>query len=267
MSDLSEKILFEYDNLFEQCDNLIALADICFKKYVSNQKSIEQKSTLYKQIALKFACRSFKSFQAICLLAREGFAQNAEMLVRGLFEDMVNLEWIKKDHEKRSLLWEKERLGRRLQWAQETHQYPEDHWNIKNGIDKDKFKKELDDFIKEHPEITGKIPDFRKRCEECEINMSYGYIQIYRPYSHMDHGGMGALNTYFEKKGIDVRLDSTPSMKGIEQPLFYALKLFASVLLDNFSYEFELLDNTEKEKLKEIMNYKVSRVRYRHLTY
>lgn len=253
MSHVTSKILSGHKALFEHCGRLISLADLCFKRYTSKQKDLEK--SRYKNIILGFAGRSFKCFQAICLLCREGFAQDAQMLVRTMLENLINLKWIGKEPERRSLLWEKSGYEDGLKWAREIVEFPNDYWDVKDQVEQDKkdLEKKLENFEGEHPEITQKVPLLIERCRK--VNLLYLYHHIFRPYSHMIHGGFGALGSYFQKRAEGTRLDCTPSDKGVDEPLFYAFKCF-SLILEEFAEEFGLLTNSESQELRRMLNVK-----------
>lgn len=246
MSHVTGKILSKHKVLFNWCDCLIALSDTCFKKYERRQKRLVE--TEYGNIVLAFTSRSFKSFQVVCLLSREGFAQDAQFVTRTMFENLVNMKWIGIEPCTHSLLWKKSQYEDGIKWATAIVKYPNDHWNVKDQVEQDKksMQKKLKAFEKKHDRIAKKLPNLLQRCEQ--VGLEYLYHHIYRPYSHMSHGGLGALASYFQKGEINTRIDCTPSDKDVDIPLFYAFKLF-SLILDGFAEKFNLLTDLEKADL------------------
>lgn len=226
---MEKEILEKYDKELKQMNSLTNIADELAKKLV--KKGLQYKNfDDSKRCCLWLFLKSFKSFQAINLLASSGFGEDALMLLRSLIESWILLKWIfQQDTEKRVLRWMYSAIKDEREYLQRILNQSTDKYRMKKIAKKwlNQVKKEETKF----PQGSKKLPDFHTLADQSGLLEEYNIF--YREYCGLLHSSaLAAFGNYlkFESNISKWKFTCTPSMNRLDEVFNGALTCFGNII-------------------------------------
>ncbi|MBA7535786.1 hypothetical protein ES705_28044 [subsurface metagenome] len=96
--DIKDYIINKFKGDFEICNTICNLTEnVIDQKWEVKIKSTEGKLLHYDYVISLLFSKTFKTYKSINILCKEGYGQDAGILLRSLFEIYVNITYISKD--------------------------------------------------------------------------------------------------------------------------------------------------------------------------
>lgn len=191
--------------------------------------------TDWQRLTFAFASKSAKSYRAVLRLAEQGLGEPALILIRTIFEDMVNLTYISTDPERLTRLFldfhilEKKKY---IDYWEEAGLGDEEVSELKEVWEKE-FQSEYERLLPNYPKRTywsGK--NLKEMATAVDVEMAKTYCTLYPYISGFAHGGSPlALASYIDQTtaGATTSLGA-PSDAELSEALVAGFGLFVRCL-------------------------------------
>ena len=247
--ETSKNIDNKYENLFKLSQDLrIMIEEIMDKSFkVKDDKEV---------LTAFFLGKAYKTHGAILLLCKNGYAQDAEMLARTIFDMHITLLYILQDKTS-------ERLTRYMSYDWFERKQSFDYIKSKPKLlaeAKAKYKTEID-FDKSLLEIETKGKEAHKKYDfkgswsdknirdmSIEINKLDQYLTAYKGASKYIHTTARTMNTYMKREPYGHTVIVGQNSEGVDQ----ALVLGFDCLLGIVASYIDIVDIEYVERLKVI---------------
>lgn len=190
--DFEKRLYEKYAGYFDTAEELIAMA-----RDMAENRPMVFHST-FDGLAAFFFAKSYKTFAAICVLARRGFGEDAAVLSRGLLENATNLLYISQDPEARAALYVEHEYVARNKYITMLESIGElDLSGPQRATAREQLRR-LYESVKDNYPIenlwSGK--SLRRMAQEVGLSMHYAYA--YRYFSDIAHGGPSTISQIME---------------------------------------------------------------------
>jgi len=157
----------------------------------------------YLMTCVYFLAKAKQNLDAVILLCRSGFSQQAMMIARSTFEMGVTVEYINKDISNRALLYSEYDFVERHQWMEKAEKY-KDEWGdlMAKGnpriqiIIKQEFARVKSNYGDRPYHWAGKNKTFKSLC--LDINAESSYDMQYATLCKFTHNSITLANDYFD---------------------------------------------------------------------
>jgi len=211
-----KKVYEDNKNYFDLNDRLLKETGIL----LSNNRTQPNKLSI---VVVDFLCiKAFKTYWAMMKLCNQCFVQDAGILLRSLFETLVNILYIgKSDPEKRAKLYiEYDHMARKDQ-LDKVEKWLESHPDLQNSMP-DKIT-----TLKSFNEVRNNYPHKRywsgKTMQQMayDVKLEYDYDLVYWFLSNLHHSGVRSSSEYIsyssdeEEGSLKFKFFNTESLKKI----------------------------------------------------
>ena len=231
------------------------LVDQVFKKTTEITAKTPEEA-LYKGLVAFFFNKGWKTFQGVSLLCSNKLAEDAEILLRSLFEMAVNLTYISKDPLKRARLFLEYDFIQRKELL-ETLLKADNQWakKILDGTNPEP----LNELEKDYNRVKGNYPDkwrwsgksIREMCKD--VGLELHYASVYWLSSNLAHTNPRAMLQYIVDNENGLLIGKEPSDKYIEKILLPTYTYFLTILIiKNESFDLGFNESIQEllEELK-----------------
>jgi len=219
------------DALYTQFDTLVR----AISEKATEITGRDRNEVLYKMLATFFFAKGWKTFQSIYLLCSRQFAEDAAILVRSIFEMVVNLLYISKDPQNRALLFVEFDYIERQKRLDRLSKSPDDPWG--QALLKSVDPATIETLVSEYNRVRARYPkdwlwsgESTKKMAS-DVGLAFHYDWIYWVLSDLAHTSPRAVKEYISggRDGLTVGVESTE--KDIDRVWFTACRYFL-ILVD-----------------------------------
>lgn len=236
------------------------------EKIVVNVKSLtalDEEELAYKGSMFFFFCKAYKSYQAIRVLWREGFAEDAFILTRTIFELALQARYMKEDPKPRARLFAEQDPVMRYRYYLNLKKLGDA--DLTQGIEIENRKQELSELKQQYERHKAKYPEgkgwwgksiawlARHLGKEMEIR----YVAIYWMQSNLAHSGTTSVKEYMADNKGGLKINCYPSHSDEKTfPLEATLHFLDIMGHTTESLGINLKDEVDKalEKFKKIVD-------------
>jgi hypothetical protein len=205
----------------------------------------------HKGIALYFLVKAQKTFESIKLLCLNGFADDASILTRSLFEMVIDLLYVDQERGARARLYCEYEIIQKIK-LHEKLKKNEDSWSKR--ILESKNESQLEEALKEYERVKKNYPEpdkwsgKSKKKMAKDIGMEWQYEFVYHILSGIAHTGPNAVSHYMSYKD-DGSIEFLSSQQKDIERVWNTSCIYFLILLDRFNDAFGLGLDEEIKKI------------------
>ncbi len=170
---------------------------------------------VYKASMFFFFCKAYKSYQAIRLLFREGFPEDAFILARSIFEISLQAQYMKEDPKPRARLFAEHDPVMRYRYYEKLKKLGDTL--LVPAIEG--RKEELSELKQHYDRLKGNYPESRGwwgnslawLAKHLGRNMEIRYAAIYWMQSNLSHSGAPSVKDYMDEQKTGLKVNCYPS--------------------------------------------------------
>lgn len=187
-------------------------------------------TTDFQRLSFAFASKSAKSYRAVLRLVEHGLGESALIIVRTIFEDLVNLTYIGTDAERLTKLFLDFQILEKKKYIEywEEAGLGDDEVVEQKAIWEAEFKSEYERVLPNYPKRTYWSGKNLKEMAAVDSELARTYCMIYPYISGFAHGGSPlALASYVgQTDGVAIKSLAAPSGAELSEALAAGFGLF-----------------------------------------
>ena len=197
---------------------------------------------------------AFRLFRSIMYLCQQGFWQEAEIMLRSLFEVTVNTIYVDIDPESRAELYLEYDIVFRKRLLDAAKRQTDPQWAVLTG-DCQKGALEIET---EYKKVKQKFPNKNSWSNKTvrqmakETGMGWYYDFLYAMWSNKTHGNVRAMFDVSKNGGDAVHIMLDPDFEGVRRTVIAACGFLIRVL-DIHNKVFNSFPGTEIDRLKDLL--------------
>lgn len=223
-------------------------------KILENNNPIFSNEDVYKNVIWFLTGKSSKTFRAIRILCSLGYGEDAAILLRSLFENLLYILFISKgEKEKLALEYIEYDFIIKKEGLDRLKKYPNDYIKYKKEIDRQELEiiNNYNNFLQKYSYKNKRnIFNKDKRMLAKEVGLEWEYDMVYWLDSHYAHTTPNTANKMIKFEENIYSASSGPSdnfvLQNIVSSLYYILMILEKVI--------EVFSINEKDNLGKIIN-------------
>lgn len=255
--DIKRQIMEKFEKNFANSERVCSITDGIFDR----RWKIKEDSTYEYVMSLLFS-KAFKTYKAINIFCKEGYGQDAGILLRSLFEIYVNIAYISKDErEKRAKRYYEYSYVAKKHLVELVDNYGLEQKGFKGAAkavqrNRGEIYRFYNAVINNYKNERGEIDEFhwsgksiRKMAIECGLETDYGVL--FWLYSGLVHSSPLVELSYVHVNIEDreIAADIGPSEEDIEGVLPHSNAIFARIL-ENLNSVFNFVKGIKIQEIK-----------------
>ena len=221
----------------ETLQNLFQIGIGLAENFISKAKSIsasDEEEMNYKRVMLFFFGKAYKSYQAMKILAQEGFREDALVISRTIFELSLQAQYLNEDPKTLARLFVEHDPVVRYSWYKRLKQMG--LTDLVNDIES--RQQELQELKQAHDNLSSNYPKPDKwwgksiwwLADHLGDQMRKRYATVYWELSNYVHTGITSAKEYIDMKDGKFKLNCYPSKLEKNKIFFEATIYFMNII-------------------------------------